>query len=66
MAVDTVVVAQNTDDAALRPSRRSLIGVALGQHDDAVSLGQLQRHREAGKPGTDDYNRGLCPIRTFE
>jgi hypothetical protein len=66
MAVDAVVVAQYTDDAALSPGRCGFIGVALGQHDDPVSFGELQRHGEPRKSSTNDNNRSLSPIWALE
>ena len=54
--VDAVVAAEHADDAALRPGRRGLVEVALGEHDDGVAVGQVQRHGQAGQAGADDHD----------
>ena len=59
--VDTVVAAQHADDAALRPCGGGLRQVAFGQHHHRATPGQLERHRQAGQPGTDHDH---CSIRS--
>ena len=51
---DAVVAAQHADDAALRPRGGRFVEIALGQHDHRPLLGQVQRHRQASQPGSDD------------
>jgi hypothetical protein len=57
VGVDAVVGAEHADDAALRPRGRAFLQAALGQHDHAPPVGQVQRRAQPGQAGTDDDDR---------
>jgi len=56
--IDTVVVAEHADDATLRPGRGAFFEIAFGEHHHRLPLGQVQCHRQARQPRTDDHHRG--------
>ena len=55
--IDAVVLAEHTDDAALRPGGGTLVELALGQHHHLAVLRDAQCHRQAGQAGADDNDR---------
>jgi len=55
--IDAVVGTEHADDAALRPGGCAFLRIALGKHDHAVPVSEVQGRGQAGEPGADDDDR---------
>jgi hypothetical protein len=54
VAFEGVAFLEHRGDAALRPGGRARRDVALRQHDDAVTVGEIERAGQPGRAGAGD------------